>query len=264
MSATPGLTRNRYVRLMAVSAVDIMGTVPLASFYLAKDAKLGVEHWRGWAYTHEGYSAVHQVPASIWKNNPNIFLPLEMFRWSLVLCSFLFFALFGFAEEARQNYRRVYTSIVNRIVYLTSALHKSSHACVVHLISCQWLLTFFFFSPSSVPYKASNGGITPTVVKSGGEKYDSSSRISLTDQSSIPPISITNDPKKSDFEVEQLSLSNAVTSPSLKSFHEPKTQDQSMMPTVVTMPTAPSATVPPHFPETTQSTLRGYSNYDAV
>jgi pheromone a factor receptor len=134
MSATPGLTRNRYIRLMAVSAADIMGTIPLASFYLVKDVQDGIVRWKGWADTHEDYSAVYQIPASIWKNDPDGVLALEMFRWSLVLCAFLFFALFGFADEARRHYRCVYTSIVNRIGHSTSVLQRSSHGYAVHLI----------------------------------------------------------------------------------------------------------------------------------
>ena len=59
---------------------------------------------------------------------------LEVFRWSLVLCAFVFFALFGFADEARQHYRLVYTTLASRIGYSTFTLHGSSHACVVYAI----------------------------------------------------------------------------------------------------------------------------------
>jgi pheromone a factor receptor len=133
MSSTPSLTRSRYIRLMAISAADILGTIPLGTFYIVHSTKIGVKPWRGWTYTHEHYSDVIQVPDSIWKNNPNSVLVLEMFRWSLVLCALVFFALFGFANEARKNYRRVYTSIVSRIGISTLTFHKSSHKYVVHL-----------------------------------------------------------------------------------------------------------------------------------
>jgi pheromone a factor receptor len=119
---------------MVVSGVEICGTIPLATVYIVKDAKLGVDHWRGWTWTHANYSAVHQIPASIWRNDPDSVFFLEMFRWSLVLCAFLFFALFGFADEARRHYRIMYTSIATRIGYSTSTLHGSSHECVVHSI----------------------------------------------------------------------------------------------------------------------------------
>jgi hypothetical protein len=124
------------------------------------------------------------------------------------------------------------------------------------------MVDHFFFSTSSFPHVKSNGGITVAVVKRGGEKQES--RISLTDQSSIPSISVANGHKQPDFKVEQFSPSNTMTSPSVESFHEPETQDQPTMPVVVIVPTAPPATVPPHFPETTRSTLRACSSYDAV
>jgi pheromone a factor receptor len=132
MSSTIGLSRGRYIRLMAISAVEILGTIPLGTFYIVHNSKLGVTPWRGWAFTHEHYSEVIQVPASIWKNDPDSVLGLEMYRWSLVLCAFLFFALFGFANEARQNYRRLYTSIASRIGYSTSILLGSSNAYVFY------------------------------------------------------------------------------------------------------------------------------------
>jgi pheromone a factor receptor len=130
MSSTR-ITRNRYIRLMVISATEILGTIPLGTVWIVKAAKSGVAPWRGWTYTHENYSAVHQIPASVWKNNPNSAFTLEVYRWSLVLCAFLFFALFGFADEARQHYRRMYTSI-SRISYSTHTFLKSSQAYVAH------------------------------------------------------------------------------------------------------------------------------------
>jgi len=130
MSSTPGLCRSRYIRLMTISAMEILGTIPLGTYYIVHNSKLGVTPWRGWAHTHKHYSVVSQVPASIWKNNHDSVLALEMFRWSLVLCAFLFFALFGFANEARQNYYRLYTSISRRIGYSTSTLLRSPNAYV--------------------------------------------------------------------------------------------------------------------------------------
>lgn len=131
MSSTH-LTRNRYIRLMVISATEMLGTIPLGTVWIVKAAKLGVSPWRGWTYTHENYSVVNQVPASIWKNDSNSVFALEMYRWSLVLCAFLFFALFGFADEARQHYRRVYTTIASGIGHSTATLLRSSQAYVVH------------------------------------------------------------------------------------------------------------------------------------
>ena len=132
--ASARLTRSRYIRLMVISSVEILGTIPWATYYIVKDVKSGVRPWKGWAYTHEDYSAVYQIPASIWKNIHDIVIGTELFRWSLVLCAFLFFALFGMADEARRHYRCVYVSIVSRIGLSTSSLHRSSDTCVVNSI----------------------------------------------------------------------------------------------------------------------------------
>ena len=119
---------------MAISATEICGTIPLATYYIVFNAGNGVTPYKGWADTHRNFSTVNQVAAFIWKNDPTAVSGLELFRWSLVLCSFLFFGFFGFADEARQHYRRVYTTLASRVGYSTFTLQGSSHACVVYPI----------------------------------------------------------------------------------------------------------------------------------
>jgi len=81
---------------------------------MVMDAKLGVSPWRSWAYQHRDYSHIIQIPGSIWKNNPDVVVQLELWRWMLVVCAFIFFAFFGFAEEARRHYYLIYTLLVHR------------------------------------------------------------------------------------------------------------------------------------------------------
>jgi pheromone a factor receptor len=131
LSSNPGLSRSRYFRLMAIAAVEICGTIPLGTFFIVYNARNGVAPWISWADTHSNYSQVDQVAAFIWKNDPGTAIGFEVFRWSTVYCAFVFFALFGFADEARQHYRRVYTTLASRIGYSTFTLQKSSHACVL-------------------------------------------------------------------------------------------------------------------------------------
>ncbi|KAF8468722.1 pheromone receptor [Russula ochroleuca] len=132
MSHSQGPSRGRYLRLMGISATEILGTIPLGTYFIVTNAKAGVQPWQGWAATHSHYSDVVQVAGFIWKNDPNLAGGLEIFRWSLVACAFIFFAFFGFGDEARQHYRCVYTSITSRIGYSTSTLHGSLHAYIVH------------------------------------------------------------------------------------------------------------------------------------
>ena len=125
--------RGRYIRLMAISSIDMLGTIPLGTFYIVSSAKGGVIPWKSWAHVHSHYSEVVQVAGFIWKNIHVASVNLEMFRWSLVACSFIFFALFGFSCEAREHYYRLYQLLARSIGKSTSTPHAVPTACVVHL-----------------------------------------------------------------------------------------------------------------------------------
>jgi pheromone a factor receptor len=110
---------------MALSATEILGTIPLGTYFIVANAKTDVKPWKSWADTHSNYSEVIQVPSIVWENDPYFAGCLGIFRWSLVACAFIFFAFFGFADEARQHYRRVYESFASRIGYAMST-HRES------------------------------------------------------------------------------------------------------------------------------------------
>ncbi|KAI0298958.1 GPCR fungal pheromone mating factor [Multifurca ochricompacta] len=133
MSSNRGLNQSRYLRLMALSLVEILGTIPLGSWVIAHQSKLFMSKWLSWEDTHSNYSRVVQVPSVLWKADHEIVVGLETFRWSLPVCAFIFFGFFGFADEARKHYRLVYTSLASRIGYSTSSgsFTGSSHAYVV-------------------------------------------------------------------------------------------------------------------------------------
>jgi pheromone a factor receptor len=125
MSSCPGISRGWYFRLMALSAADILGTIPLGTYFIVSNAKAGVKPWKSWADTHRNYSEVIQIPSIVWENDSHLAGGLGIFRWSLVACAFIFFAFFGFADEARQHYRHVYTSIASHIGQSMSTHRRS-------------------------------------------------------------------------------------------------------------------------------------------
>ena len=133
-SSNPSLSRSRYIRLMIISSTEMFLTIPLGTYYIVYNAKSGVTPYTGWTDIHSHYSSVLQIAAFIWKNDSAAVTGLELYRWSLIFCSFIFFAFFGFADEARQHYRRVYTTLASRIGYSTFTLQGSSHAYVVYLL----------------------------------------------------------------------------------------------------------------------------------
>ncbi|KAH9986174.1 pheromone A receptor-domain-containing protein [Russula compacta] len=238
MSSNSSLNRSRYFRLMALASIEILGTIPLGTWSIVNNARSGVTHWTNWADMHKDYSLVLQLPASYWKNIPLLAESLETMRWAVVACAFIFFGFFGFAHEARQHYRLVYTSLATRIGLSTSSgtLHGSSH------------LT----SSSQMKSK----GVTISVVTSGIKHRDCDSIASCSDQLSIPSISIAGD-LKPDFKIEQYSPSDSPASSSVVSI-EPELESQSPQP-VATTPAVPPATYQPQLRDMTKSITPGYS-----
>jgi pheromone a factor receptor len=156
MQLISGYKGGQYLRLMAISAVEMFGTIPLGTFFIVVNARSGVIPWKGWASMHNHYSTVEQVAGFTWKNVPEGAIPLEMFRWSLVACAFLFFALYGFAVEAREQYYCLYKLLARRIGTSSSASHGAPHVYVVRSLCCLrpdslGLVHIFFLQYSTSP-----------------------------------------------------------------------------------------------------------------
>jgi len=113
----------RYMRLMLLAGIDVMFTVPLSCYiiYINKE----IVPWISWDDTHWRFSRVDQIPALIWQSQPLVARALESMRWFFVMCAFIFFAFFGFAEEARKYYRTVILSILKRIEIVVALLSNT-------------------------------------------------------------------------------------------------------------------------------------------
>ncbi|KAI0270667.1 pheromone A receptor-domain-containing protein [Gloeopeniophorella convolvens] len=99
-------SRNRYLRLMALSMTEILLTLPIASYSLYLNTQVAVvQPWISWDDTHFDYSRIGQFPTVIWRASATQTVGMELSRWLVVVCAFIFFAFFGFADEARRHYR---------------------------------------------------------------------------------------------------------------------------------------------------------------
>ncbi|KAF5385739.1 hypothetical protein D9757_005478 [Collybiopsis confluens] len=121
LSSNSNLNSNRYFRLMCLAATEILFTIPLScwSIYLNVTSE-AIQPWKGWADTHSDFSRVGQYPSVIWHLNSGTAISLETSRWFVVLCSVVFFGYFGFADEARKNYRAAIGSFARRVGLSTS------------------------------------------------------------------------------------------------------------------------------------------------
>ncbi|THH17673.1 hypothetical protein EW146_g3177 [Bondarzewia mesenterica] len=109
ISTHSSLTINRYFRLMALASADLLFTVPYSLYGLYLNLTSSpLFPWRGWADTHFQFSRVLLIPSSAWHSNHSFAFGLELSRWIVPVCAIVFFAFFGFAEEACRNYCRLF------------------------------------------------------------------------------------------------------------------------------------------------------------
>jgi hypothetical protein len=116
---------NRYFRLMALAACDMICTVPIALFFLAESVKAGIVPYPSWSAIHANYSEIEQIPAFVWRGSALINFCTEFSRGLQVACAFIFFIFFGFAEEARKNYLSVYSTVAKRVGYSTGSMSST-------------------------------------------------------------------------------------------------------------------------------------------
>ncbi|KAG7085979.1 hypothetical protein E1B28_003503 [Marasmius oreades] len=105
VATTSGMNTGRYLRLMLLSCVDIMFTLPLSAYLLYASSHGVVRPWISWEDTHYNFGRVGLFPALLWRNEFNILVSIELTRWVSPFCALSFFALFGFAAESKKNYR---------------------------------------------------------------------------------------------------------------------------------------------------------------
>ena len=149
MSSNSSLTMSRYFRLMALAGVELLCTTPLSVFLMALNATAQpLDPWISWNDTHYNFSRVRLIPAVVWNMNRWLALGIQFNRWSGPFCAFIFFAFFGFAAEARKNYRNAFSKalVACRLKRDPSSPTKTSSRSVP-ISSLQLLLTNFVIQP---------------------------------------------------------------------------------------------------------------------
>ena len=111
-STTSGMSPSRYIRLMLLVFVDMFCNTPIGVFAIIVASRAAVlpvsalSQSVGFSSKVESDSSF--ITASEWKADSLYRAIVEINRWVPVFCSFVFFGFFGFAEEAKKNYRIVY------------------------------------------------------------------------------------------------------------------------------------------------------------
>jgi hypothetical protein len=136
------MTMSRYFRLMALALTEMSLNMPLGILAIVLNTRSKIEPWINWEDTHFDYGRVEQFPAVLWRNGSLEETQLELTRWLVPFCAFIFFAFFGFSEDARKRYTSVFKWIdgyarISKLLPLkrTSRYVRSSIYCLMFLIS---------------------------------------------------------------------------------------------------------------------------------
>jgi len=125
LSSGSNFTCNRFIRLMCLASVEVLFTVPVTIYGISVQAREPLNPWISWENVHSFFSRVDQFPALEWRDNGTVEFLMEGDRWSVVFCAFLFFSFFGFADEAKKNYRYVFQSVAKRVGLSTGSFGNS-------------------------------------------------------------------------------------------------------------------------------------------
>jgi pheromone a factor receptor len=104
---------------MIFSVGDLLLGIPIAGAYLYFNIREGIVPFPGLTHEHYQFSQVVPLPAVVWRATTISELIFELNRWITVWCSFVFFAIFGFTQESRDNYRAVLQRLTSFFMMLT-------------------------------------------------------------------------------------------------------------------------------------------------
>ena len=138
---------NRYISLMCISAFDLLCGIPFTSFYLYLAITV-LSPFTGLKQEHSDYSDIEQLPAAVWRADTLNAISYELNRWIVVVCAFVFFVVFGFTEESRNNYRATFQYVVQVFVKTTGIKTRPQVTSSCNAEGCVIIGFFFFFSSS--------------------------------------------------------------------------------------------------------------------
>jgi len=115
LSSNTSLTVNRYFRLMCLATAELIFSLPVTTYGLYLNITTRpIYPWKSWSDIHFDWYTIDTFPAVLWRASHITIVNLELSRWSLVLCAFVFFGFFGFADEARRHYRVAFWAVAKR------------------------------------------------------------------------------------------------------------------------------------------------------
>ncbi|KAF8596936.1 STE-3-like pheromone receptor [Ceratobasidium sp. AG-I] len=109
-SAQSGLTTGRYLRLIALSVTEMLFATAMSLFVLVITVEDGgLRPWISWEDVHSNWLRVGQFARIL---VPDFFWDRLLLTWYIIpITSVIFFAFFGFGQEAKAEYAKVFRGI---------------------------------------------------------------------------------------------------------------------------------------------------------
>lgn len=107
------MTTNRYLRLIAMALTEMMWGTSLTAFNLFSNVSSGLRPWQSWANVHSNFLRVGVFPTLLLP--PRFITAMMVLWWTLPASGFIFFAFFGFGEEALKEYKKVWVWVMVKV-----------------------------------------------------------------------------------------------------------------------------------------------------
>ncbi|KAL4061745.1 GPCR fungal pheromone mating factor [Scleroderma citrinum] len=121
-NSNSALTTHRYLRLMAMAVTEMFWGTALTAFNIYSNFSYGLRPWISWQNVHSNFSRVDLYPTLYL--SPSFLRSLYLFWWAMPASAFIFFLFFGFGEEARKEYWKVF--ILFRVYVLRLPVQSAS------------------------------------------------------------------------------------------------------------------------------------------
>ncbi|KAI1782651.1 STE3-domain-containing protein [Ganoderma leucocontextum] len=104
-NSNSALSTGRYLRLVAMSIVQIVWQTVLTAIAMYDNISPGLRPWTNWADVHSDFGRIDAIPMVVYPVSYQ--RQFFLFLWVMPISSFIFFFFFGFGEEALKDYKNV-------------------------------------------------------------------------------------------------------------------------------------------------------------
>nr|ALS87617.1 pheromone receptor 1 [Ustilago esculenta]QBH70111.1 pheromone receptor a1 [Ustilago esculenta] len=161
-SSASTINKSRYVRLLMLTAIDMLLFFPVYVGAIATEIKHAITTPYGsWSSVHSGFSQVLSFPAAAIEMQSSFRRNLILSRLVCPLSAYIFFAMFGLGLEARQGYKNAF----GRLLVFFKLRKESKPAVPEPIVADIEVVTFQSHDPYAVaetsPYSEKSGADTP-------------------------------------------------------------------------------------------------------